>query len=79
MGKAKGITLSKKGLNIIENIWGQMKHEQRREQATFMAGLKKVALKFWKNLKPDYVERLCVSLPKWMEAVILAGRGHTKY
>ena len=79
MGKAKEITLSEKGLNIIENIWSQMKHEQRREQATSMAGLKKIALKVWKNLKPDYVERLCVSLPKRMEAVILVGRGHTKY
>ena len=79
MGKAKEITLSKKGLNIIENIWSQMKHEQRREQATSMAGLKKITQKVWKNLKLDYVERLYASLPKWMEAVILVGGGHTKY
>ena len=79
MGKAKEITLSEKGLNIIENIWSQMKHEQRQEQATSMAGLKKIAQKVWKNLKPDYVERLYASLPKQMEAVILAGGGHTKY
>ena len=45
MGKAKKITLPEKGLNIIENIWSQMKHEQRQEQATSLAGLKKIALK----------------------------------
>ena len=45
MGKAKEITLSEKGLNIIENIWSQMKHEQRREQAMSMAGLKKNRMK----------------------------------
>ena len=79
MGKAKEITLSEKGLNIIENIWSQMKHEQRREQATSMAGLKKIAQKVWKNLKLDYVERLYASHPKRMEAVVLAGGGHTNY
>ena len=72
MGKAKEITLSEKGLNIIENIWSQMKHEQRQEQAMSMVGLKKIARKVWKNLNPDYVERLYASLPKWMEAVVLA-------
>ena len=30
-------------LNPIENLWRQMKHEQRREQATSMAGLKRIA------------------------------------
>ena len=32
-------------LNIIENIWSQMKHEQRREQAMSMTGLKKNRMK----------------------------------
>ena len=66
-------------LNPIENVWSQMKHMQRRERATSIDGIKKIAKKVWRQLSPDYLEKLYESMPRRMQAVADAQGGHTKY
>ena len=55
-------------LNPIENLWSQMKHLQR-----------KIARKVWREVTPEYLERLYESMPRRMQAVIAAQGGYTKY
>ena len=59
-------------LNIIENVWSQMKHLQRTEQVTSVAGIKKIARKVWKAITPKFLQKLYKSLPQCMQAVIEA-------
>ena len=66
-------------LNLIENLWGQMKHMQRKERATSAEGLKRIARKVWKGVSSDYLKKLYESMPRRMQAVIDAEEGHTKY
>ena len=66
-------------LNIIENLWSQMKHLQRTEQATSKQGLKKIARRVWNAITPEYLEKLYESLPRRMAAVIASKGAHTKY
>ena len=56
-----------------------MKNLQWKERATLIAGLKKIARKVWRQVTPDYLEKLYESMPRQMEAVIQAQGGHTKY
>ena len=79
MKKFEGWPGNSPDLNIIENLRAQMKHLQRKERATSVAGLKNIARKVWRQVSPDYLEKLYESLPRRMEAVIAAGGGHTKY
>ena len=66
-------------LNPIENLWSQMKHLQRHERATLIAGLKRIAQKVWDNITPAYLQSLYESMPRRMQAVVDAQGGHTKY
>ena len=66
-------------LNPIENLWSQMKHLQRHERATSIAGLKRIAQKVWDNITPAYLQSLYESMPRRMQAVVDAQGGHTKY
>ena len=66
-------------LNIIENLWSQMKHLQRTEQATSKQGLKKIARRVWNAITPEYLEKLYESLPRRMAVVIASKGAHTKY
>ena len=40
---------------------------------------KKVARKVWRQITPEYLEKLYESMPRRMAAVIEAHGGHTKY
>ena len=57
----------------------QMKNLQRKEHATSMAGLKKIARKVWRQVSAEYLEKLYELLPRRMEATIAEGGSHTKY
>ena len=50
----------------------------RRDEGHFEMA-KKVALKVWKQITPEYLENLYESMPRRMAAVIEANRGPTKY
>ena len=66
-------------LNPIENAWSELKNRQRIEKATSKQALKKLAIKVWRTITPEYLERLYQSMPRRMAAVIAAHGGHTKY
>ena len=56
-----------------------MKHLQRHERATSIAGLKKIARKVWRGITPDYLKQLYQSMPRRMQAIIDARGAHTRY
>ena len=66
-------------LNLIENLWAQIKHKQRKEQATSAERLKRIARKVWKGISSEYLKKLYQSMPRRMQSVIDAEGGHTKY
>ena len=66
-------------LNLIENLWAQMKHKQRKEQATSAERLIRIARKVWKGIPSEYLKKIFKSMPRRMQAVIDAERGQTKY
>ena len=66
-------------LNLIENLWAQMKHKQRKEQATSAERLKRIARKVWKGILSEYLKKIYKSMPRCMQAVIDAEGSHTKY
>ena len=66
-------------LNPIENAWSKLKKRQRIKKATLKQALKKVAVKVWRTITPEYLDRLYHSMPRRMAAVIAAHGGHTKY
>ena len=66
-------------VNPIENLWSQMKHLQRHERATSIAGLKKIAQKVWRGITPEYLRQLYQSMPRRMQAIINARGAHTRY
>ena len=50
-----------------------------RAMASWREIAKKVALKVWKQITPEYLEKLYESMPRQMAAVIEANGGPTKY
>ena len=44
-----------------------------------MAELRKIAMKVWNHITPEYLEGLYEPMPRQMHAVIAKGRVHTKY
>ena len=66
-------------LNLIENLWAQMKHKQKKEQATSAERLKRIARKVWKGISSEYLKKIYKSMPRRMQAVIDAEGSHTKY
>ena len=77
MPRAKQLSLTTKG--AIVALSQQMKNMQRREHATSIGGLKRIALKVWRQVTPSYLEALYESMPARMQAVIAQQGGHTKY
>ena len=51
--------------------WPQMRVKSWR-------GFEKIARKVWKGITPKYLKRLYESMPRQMQVVIAADRGHTK-
>ena len=52
---------------------------QRKDRATSTEGQKKIARKVWKGITPEYLNNLYEAMPRHMQAVIDAERGHIKY
>ena len=55
----------------MKNLVERARHIDRR--------VEKIARKVWRQVTPDYLEKLYESMPRQMEAVIQAQGGHTKY
>ena len=53
--------------------------ESQKEWATSVAGLKKIARKVWRQVTPEYLNKLYESMLWRMQAVIRVQGGHTKY
>ena len=53
--------------------------EQVNRKTTWKQWLRKLALKVWKTITPEYPERLYQSIPRRMAAVIAAHGGRKKY
>ena len=66
-------------LNQIENAWSELKRRQWIEKASSKQALKKLAVKVWRTIIPEYLERLHQSMPRRMAAVITAHGGYMKY
>ena len=66
-------------LNPIENVWGLMKKEISRENPTNLDEIKKICLRVWKRLTPEYLTSLFASMPRRMQLCIEANGGSTKY
>ena len=56
-------------LNIIENLWSQMKYKQRKERTTSVAWLKRIARMVMSHITLLYLEKLYKSLPQCEAAV----------
>ena len=52
---------------------------QRRERATSIEGLKRIAWRVWQAITPQYFQTLYKLMPRRMQAVIDIEGGHTKY
>ena len=66
-------------LNPIENVWGLMKREISRKNATTIEEIKKICMRIWRRLTPQYLSALYSSMPRRMELCIKANGGSTKY
>jgi transposase len=68
-------------LNPIENLWHEMKDSIRRKSPapSNLQELKKYVKRAWKDLPPEYYQRLIDSMPDRVSAVIAANGYHTKY
>lgn len=67
-------------LNIIENLWAQMKKKIRLKRAKTKEDLKKIIVETWEqDMDKDYLKNLYKSMPKRIAAVIKARGGSTKY
>ena len=56
-----------------------MKFELTKSKPTTIAGVKEVMQQIWNYLTAEYLRSLYVSMPRWMERVIKAEGGATKY
>ena len=66
-------------LNLIENVWFQMKNELSDERPTSEEGVKKIVSRVWKKISLNYLLQLFESMLRHRQAVINAAGGHTKY
>ena len=67
-------------LNPIENLWSQMKDLVAEKQPPSAAALVAAIKDVWvKEIKNDYCASLVASVPRRLQAVMDARRGHTKY
>lgn len=67
-------------LNIIENVWGQIKYKLRSQVFTDVEELWFEVEKFWKEeITQEFIRNLYLSLPRRIHAVLQAEGHHTKY
>jgi len=68
-------------LSPIENQWVHLKRELAKYQ-TALKGVWEIwerVVEVWNNIPPEVCQNLIESMPRWLEAVIKAKGGHTKY
>ena len=66
-------------LNLVENLWSQVKHAQCHVHATSIAGQKKNRPTGLKTGHPQFIQTLYKSMPRGITAVVQAQGSHTKY
>ena len=66
-------------LNIIESVWDYMKRQKDLRKPTSTEHLWLVLQDVWNNLPAEFLQKLCASLPRRIDAVLKANGGHTKY
>lgn len=66
-------------LNIIENVWHQMKKELRNNPQRTMPALKEKIEQIWSNMPIEYFKKLVSSMPDRIKAVIKAKGDVTCY
>lgn len=66
-------------LNIIENVWHELKGKIRKHQFSNLSGLKVALEEEWKKISINYCEKLVKSMPRRLEEVIKKRGYPTKY
>ncbi|GFT59606.1 transposable element Tc1 transposase [Trichonephila clavipes] len=66
-------------LNVIENLWPHLERAVQKHQITSKEQLKSVLQEEWPNIAPETTRHLVESMPRRLEAVILAKGYATKY
>lgn len=66
-------------LNIIESVWDFMKRQKDLRKPTSTEDLWLVLQDVWNNLPAEFLQKLCASVPRRIDAVLKAKGGHTKY
>lgn len=66
-------------LNIIENIWEELKENVYKRGATNLEDLERLVLEEWESLSEDFVRNCFNSIPDRIRSVIIAKGGNTRY
>ena len=66
-------------LNIIENGWTIVKKEVAATNPSSMTDLIAVMKAAWMKITPGYCRKLSDSMPRWIQLVLAAKGGHSKY
>ena len=66
-------------LSIIESVWDNMKRQKDLRKPTSTEDLWLLLQDVWNNLPADFLQKLCASVPRRIDAVLKAKGGHTKY
>ena len=66
-------------LSIIQSVWDNMKRRKDLRKPRSTEDLWLVLQDVWNNLPAEFLQRLCASLPRRIDAVLKAKGGHTKY
>ena len=67
-------------LNIIEHVWGRIKHEIRSEVFDDLEELWEEVARCWENLiTENFIRSLYDSMPRRINAVVQSNGLHTKY
>lgn len=60
-------------LNILEQVWGQMKLQLEKKRPKSLEGLKRLILRIWADLDMDSVEKQAAGMKKRLRAIIASG------
>jgi len=66
-------------LNIIECVWDYVKRQKDVRKPTSTEDLWLVLQDVWNNLSAEFLQELCASVPRRIDAILKAKGGHTKY
>ncbi|MBN3274473.1 TCB2 transposase, partial [Polyodon spathula] len=66
-------------LNIIKSVWDYIKREKQLRLPKSTEELWLVLQDVWANLPAEFLQKLCASVPRRIDAVLKAKGGHTKY